>query len=112
MTNDPAVLTFDGTAVRMTIDLRTYRLSAVKKAAYRMADRFTAILGTIADEQLPIVFTFKPGVAEANVLKAVRLFFQELLDQDLREHVADETAPMRTLILAQAFSKTDLIRRE
>jgi len=26
--------------------------------------------------------------------------------------VAEETGPMRTLILAQAFSKTDLIRRE
>lgn len=112
MTNDPQALVFDGTAVHATIDLRTYRLAAVKKAAYRLADRCTAMLGTAEGEKLPVAFTFKPGTSESDAREGVRLFYQELLDQDLREHVAEETAPMRALILAQAFSKTDLIRRE
>jgi His-Xaa-Ser system protein HxsD len=110
--SDPQAFLFDGTAVRTTIDLRNYRLAAVKKAAYRLASRCTAVLGTTEAEKLPITFTFKPGTNELTALEAVRSFFEELLDQDLREHIADETAPMRTLILAQAFSKTDLIRRE
>lgn len=112
MTNDAQALSFDGTTARTTIDLRIYRLAAVKKAAYRLAARCTAVLGTPEDEKLPVTFTFKPGTDEVAGREAVRLFFEELLDQDLREHVADETAPMRALILAQAFSKTDLIRRE
>lgn len=41
----------------------------------------------------------------------VRQFFQELLDQELREHIADETNAVRTLILAHAFSNVDLIER-
>jgi His-Xaa-Ser system protein HxsD len=44
--------------------------------------------------------------------EVVRQFFQELLDQELREQIAEETAPVRTLILAHAFSKADLIKRE
>lgn len=112
MANDLQAEIFDGTAIRTTIDLRSYRLAAVKKAAYRLAARCTAVLGTLEHEQLPIAFNFKPGTNEATAREAVRLFFEELLDQELREHVAEETAPMRALILAQAFSKTDLIRRE
>jgi len=98
--------------VRTTIDLHTYRLSAVKKAAYRLAERCTAVLGAVDAQSLPVVFTFKPGTSEAIAGEAVRAFFQELLDQELREHLAEETGPMRTLILAHAFSRTELIRRE
>jgi His-Xaa-Ser system protein HxsD len=103
---------FDNGGVRTTLDLRAYRLAAVKKAAYRLAERCTAVLGTPEADALPVTFMFKPGTAENTAMEAMRAFFQELLDQELREHVAEETGPMRTLILAQAFSKTDLIRRE
>jgi hypothetical protein len=41
----------------------------------------------------------------------MRTFFQELLDQELREQIAEEINPVRTLILAHAFSKVDLIKR-
>ncbi len=110
--SDVPSLFYEGSTVRTTLDLRAYRLSAVKKAAYRMADRCTAMLGAPDGEKLSLSFSFRPGTAETTALEAVRAFFQELLDQELREHVAEETAPMRILILAHAFSKTDLIRRQ
>jgi len=106
-----ASLTFARDEVATVIDLRSYRLSAVKKAAYVVADRCTAILGTPEGDRLPITFRFKPGTAEAPALEAVRRFFQEALDHELREAISAETAPLRALILAQAFSKTDLVRR-
>ena len=53
---------------------------------------------------------FKAGTTSVAANEIARVFFQELLDQELREHVAEETGPVRTLIIAQAFSKTDLIR--
>jgi His-Xaa-Ser system protein HxsD len=107
-----ALIVFEAGVARAAIDLRIYRLAAVKKAGYRVADRCTVVLGAPEDEQLPISFLFEPGVAEEVARERVRAFFQELLDQELREQVAEETAPVRTLILAHAFSKTDLIRHE
>ncbi len=95
------------------LDLRTNRLTAVKKAAYRLADRLTVALGTPtadAPDLLPVTFLFKPRTSEATAAEAARAFYQELLDQELREQIAAETAPLRALILAHAFSKTDLIQ--
>jgi His-Xaa-Ser system protein HxsD len=97
---------------RTEVDLRAYDLSAVKKAAYRMADRVTVILSDVGSDRVSLAFQFKSDISEIHAREIVRLFFQELLDQDLRAIVARETEPFRALILAQAFSKTDLIRRE
>jgi His-Xaa-Ser system protein HxsD len=111
MTDEPP-FTSDGASIRVTIDLRVHRLTAIKKAAYRVADRCTAMLQSPREHALPVLFTFKPGTSQDSARAAVRAFFQELLDQDLREEIAEETGPMRALILAHAFSKTELIRRE
>lgn len=107
-----SLLSWDGTVVRANIDTRNYRAVAVKKAAYRFAAKCTILLEPMKGEVLPLVFTFAAQTSESAGLAIVRSFFQELLDQELREHLAEEMGPLRTLILAQAFSKTDLIRRE
>lgn len=99
-------------SIPLAIDLRNYRLSAVKKAAYRFADRFTAILGSPDAERLPVSLRFKSNVSESTAREHARQFFQELLDQELREEIAGETVSVRTLILAHAFSNLDLIKRE
>ena len=97
--------------IDLAIDLRCYRLSAVKKAAYRLADRVTVILGSPESDRLPVSLRFKPSVVEASARETIRQLFQELLDQELREQIAEETNPVRTLILAHAFSHVDLIKR-
>ena len=107
-----APLTFRDGAVQAMLDLRVYRLGAVQKAAYRFAERCTAILGGPEDSCLPVRFVFRTGVAEQEALETVRLFFQELLDQELREQIGEETRAIRALIIAQAFSRTDLIRQD
>ena len=105
-------MTYTDGVVETTIDLRTYRLAAVKKAAYRFADRCTAVLGAPAGDVLPACFRFRPGTPGPTALETVRAFFDELLDQELREEIAEETAPLRTLFLAHAYSKIDLLRRD
>lgn len=97
--------------IALVIDLRVYRLSAIKKTAFRMADKCTAVLGSPDDYLLPLALRFKPGTSESAAGEVARTFFQELLDQELREQIAEETNSVRTLILAQAFSKVDLIKR-
>lgn len=108
----PPPFTFHDGAIQAVLDLRVYRLAAIQKSAYRFAERCTAVLGSPEADRLPIRFLFGPAVTEQDALETVRLFFQELLDQELREQVGDETRALRALILAQAFSRTDLIRQD
>jgi His-Xaa-Ser system protein HxsD len=111
-----AAALIDG-AIQVVLDLRVYRLIAIQKTAYRLADRVTVVLGVIAGElapggdQLPATLQFKPGTSEAAAREVARQFYQELLDQELREQIADQTNAVRTLILAHAFSNADLIKR-
>jgi His-Xaa-Ser system protein HxsD len=93
-----------------TLDLRVYRLTAIKKAAYRLAHRCTATIGGVNGDEVWIALDIKGADPEANADAIRRAFLQELVDQELREQVAEETAPLRALILAQAFSNTDLIK--
>jgi His-Xaa-Ser system protein HxsD len=105
-------LTLRDAQMHVTVDLRTYRISAIQKSAYTLAARLTVVLGAVDDEHLPLTFVFRPQVSEHDARETVRLFFQDLLDQELREKIADETRALRSLLLAHAFSKTDLIRRD
>jgi His-Xaa-Ser system protein HxsD len=104
--NDPFV--FRDGRVAFGVDLRVYRLSAVQKTAYRLASKCTAVLGEIRGESLAVTLAFAAGTRERDALEVARLFFQELLDQELREKVAEETSSLRALILAHAFSRTNL----
>jgi His-Xaa-Ser system protein HxsD len=109
--NSPAFSQSEG-IVEVTIDLRNYRLTAVKKTAYRLADKCTVVFGNIDGDRLPLTFSFRVTSTPSSRDEVLRLFFQDLLDQELREEVAVETAALRHLILAHAFSRTDLIQRQ
>ena len=98
----------DGTQI-VTLDTIVYRLDAIKKAAYKSGGLFHILI-----EQ-------HDGMTEVR-LKPKELcdcpdamageFCNEVLDQELRETIAEETAGIRNLLLAQAFSKTSLIDPE
>jgi His-Xaa-Ser system protein HxsD len=105
-------MAFVGGVIRVVLDLRAYRMTAIKKAAYRFADRFTAMLESPEGDRLALSLQFKTSVTELVGREAVRQFYQELLDQELREQIAEETNAVRTLILAHAFSNADLIRHD
>ena len=98
--------------VLLTLDVRVYRLAAIKKAAYRLADRFTTAIGSPTADTVPLTLRFKASATDASASESVRLFFEELMDQELRESIAEETAPLRNLILAHAFSNLDVVKRD
>lgn len=110
--SDQPLFVFQDSCIRITVDLGVYRLSALQKTAYRLADRCTIVIGELDGATVPVSLAFGPGIAEEEAKSVARLFFQELLDQELREKVGAETAAIRSLILAHAFSKTDLVNRE
>lgn len=107
-----ALFVFQGGCIALTIDVRVYRLVAVQKTAYKMAAKCTVVLGDMRDQSLGVTLTFAPGTNEREAVETARLFYQDLLDQELREKVGEETSALRTLILAHAYSRTSLSRRE
>lgn len=96
-------------SVQTTIDMQVYRLTAVKKAAYRVANRCTVVLGTLEGALLPLTLSLRRSASNDDLEEALRLFHQELLDEELRATIREETEPLRALILAQTFSRANLI---
>ena len=98
----------DGTRV-VTFYTAVYRTNAVKKAAYKYGGLFYIL---IAQRDDLIEVRLKPKETCTSPDALVGEFCNEVLDQELRETVADETTGIRDLLLAQAFSKTTLIDPE
>jgi His-Xaa-Ser system protein HxsD len=98
-------------ARQLVINTTVYSLDTVKKAAYRFLDRFVLDF-QVHGEEILCTLTFPRGVSPAAAENAVQAFKNELLDQDLRQKVAAETAPLRNTILALAFASTNPQRRE
>jgi His-Xaa-Ser system protein HxsD len=88
---------------------KNYSLMAMKKAAYRIAARCTVIFGDeLPDGKVHLEFVPPSGLPDDALPEAIREFFRDANDYDLREKIAAETAPLRNLILAHAFSRTRL----
>lgn len=95
-------------SVCVVFDLNAFSLNAVKSAAYRYLDLFTADI-TVADQHIQCALQFISKLSEDKTQQIVNDFKKEVLDQDLRERLKAETETVRNLILAHAFSKTGLV---
>lgn len=90
------------------IDLSIYGLDALLKSAYRFTDRCFIHLQRTSPNVVEVRMRPKSTTDEPDTI--LREFFNDLLDQKLREVVAAETAGIRDLIMAHALSKTNLVR--
>lgn len=91
----------------LEFESQVYRLSAVKKAAYKFGDRFHAQVSLGDGSTIRVLLQAKSPLESPDHVAGE--FCNEVLDQELREQVAEETRPIRDLLLAQAFSATSLI---
>lgn len=91
----------------LSFDTAIYRLTAIKKAAYRFSDRATFAIEPGPGNTVTVRLSAMDRLTNLDRLEAD--FTTEVLDQDLREIVAAETETVRNLILAQAFSQTSLL---
>jgi His-Xaa-Ser system protein HxsD len=92
----------------LEVDLQVFNLDTIKRAAYRFTDRFALDLHTSAQTAV-CTLIFENGVGSDRIERAIQEFRKELLDQDLRARIGEETQGVRNLILAHAFSGTGLI---
>jgi His-Xaa-Ser system protein HxsD len=92
-------------AIEVSFAAATTSIEAIQRAAYRFCDRFSC-------ELLPGEETHRcllTPAAATDVEAEIGSFRTEVLDQTLRERIRAETEAIRTMILAQAFSKTGVI---
>jgi His-Xaa-Ser system protein HxsD len=109
MTNSIDGSRIDASAKEIAIELDStiYRLSAVKKAAYKFGNHFHVKLLPTTGQWVRVVLT--PKAPTDTLDHWAGEFCNEVLDQELREVVAQETEPVKNLLLAQAFSATSLL---
>jgi len=101
----------DADGLRVRFDCRAYDLLSIQKAAYKFGDRCHVLISP--DEEntyVDVVLQAKRTLDNPRFLAGE--FCNEVLDQQLRQIVAKETAGVRDLLLAQAFSRTNLITPE
>ena len=85
----------------LCIDLRVYRLNAIKKSVYKFANEAHLVL-TVKNETHALV-QYSNLKADLSDDLFSQNFFRDLMDQELRLEVAEKTANMRDLILAHAY---------
>ena len=90
---------------RVSFDLGAYSTGAIQRAAYRLSDRASAEI-LIGDGTIEIELT--PLAEDASIEDLVGELRSEALDEVLREQIREETADVRNLVLALAFSRTGL----
>lgn len=89
-------------------DRNVFSLDTVKRALYRFAD-LCAFDIRLIDEQIKVTL-YIPIAADPMKIDDLRYRIRnEVLDQDLRDSISKDTANIRTLILANAFSHTGLV---
>jgi His-Xaa-Ser system protein HxsD len=87
--------------------MRVFDIETIKKAAYRMSGYCVV---DFAIEEDDVVCKLRPLTGRVTLLASelADAFQTEVLDQDLRRIVGDESASVRNAILAYAFSRTGL----
>jgi len=93
----------------VSFDGSTASIDAVQRAAYRLSDRISC---DIAAGEGSIEVTVHPAEPDADVEALIGELRNEVLDQVLRERIRGETADVRNLVLAVAFSKTGLVESD
>ncbi len=96
-------------AETVVVDLGLYSRDAIRKAAYKFSGDWYVELVSGSDQTVNVRFTPKAEGKDGDLVR--KEFFNELLDQTLRERIASETLAVRNLIMAHALSKLDLIEK-
>ena len=96
----------------VTFDEAVYSITAVKKAAYRFLNTFSAEISVVEGSVIKCALSFISERSTESIDSIISDFRKEVLDQDLRESLKRETEHVRNLSLAHAFSKTGIVSDE
>jgi His-Xaa-Ser system protein HxsD len=100
------------------LDPRIYTREAILRASYWHTNTAYIVLPESSDDSLIVKIRLKQGSPTLENPKPITLaefvgeFCNSLLDFELRRQVEVETAPVRQLILAKAFSESGILEDE
>jgi len=103
----PLTASLGGATVAIQVGLDVYALPAVLRACYQLTDRCYFFLRRETPGTVTVYLQSRsPDQPAQDWLGTLS---NELLDQQIREHLAREAGPLRELIAAQAFSEGNLL---
>jgi His-Xaa-Ser system protein HxsD len=91
----------------VSFDSSVFDLDTVKRAIYRFSAQFAADI-SLDGALIVCRLSFNSPISDEAARKLVDELKREVLDQDLRRRIAEETAPIRNAILALAFTNPKL----
>ena len=94
--------------VAIKLDARVYSLDVAQRAAFKCTDLASFEFALVPEHEILVTATVKSGIT-IDLVEFHARFRNELLDQKLRQTMAEETKNERDLILAYAFSNTKLL---
>ena len=86
---------------------KAFSLEEIKKAAYRFGDVMSVDFA-LRNEEIICTLNFIKTTNEDDTQQIVHDFKNEVLDQNLRKTIGEETREIRNAVLAYAFSKSGL----
>lgn len=94
--------------IDLHFDSNVFSLETIKRALYRFADVCSCDI-ELTDQQIRVTLHTATTANLVNADDLCARIRNEVLDQDLRDTISKDTANIRTLILANAFSNTGLV---
>jgi His-Xaa-Ser system protein HxsD len=99
----------DGDSHRVVkVDSTLYSRQALLRTCYKFTERCYIFLSRSTDNPEIILANLTARQGDVDI-QLVGEFFNELLDQSIRQDLREETHDIRTLIVAQAFSEGNLL---
>ena len=99
-----------GKSLTLEVDKEIYSLEALFRVCYAFTDRCYLFLEAASKETDVIVhITTKGSGSDLNTIAGE--FSNALIDEKVRREIAEETMPIRELIVAQAFAEVDILDR-
>ena len=93
----------------LKIDTSVYSLSSVFRSCYKFTDRCYIFLARSEENENIVSARLTNKDQSVNLEDLSGEFYNELLDNQLREVLAAESGQIRDLIVAQAFSEGNLL---
>lgn len=106
--SEPRVFPHGNSLIAAEVDLSIYTLEAVFRACYKFTSLCYLFLARTEQPNWLIV-TFQAKISGESLAHLPGDFFNELIDQQIREILEAEVGPIRELIVAQAFAEGNLL---
>ncbi len=100
---------FSDGALQLTLSSDIYSVDAILRTCYWLTDRCYVHLSKASDGQQVLATLVAKSGQETETNAVAWQFLNELLDNQLRVSLQRETASIREMIVAQAFSDVDVI---